>query len=69
MKDERKTKKQLIEELEGMRGQQDPFAARLRPAVERVRARAMAMRHSDDLRTVVAVMFEELQRLTAVGSN
>ena len=63
MKDERKTKKQLIEELEELRGQQDSFAARLRPAVERVRAQAMAMRHSDDLRTVVAVMFEELQRL------
>ena len=66
MKDERKTKKQLIEELEALRGQvadRDPFKSQLRPAVERVRAQAMGMRHSEDLLTVVAMMFEEAQRL------
>ena len=63
MKDERKTKKQLIEELEELRGQQDPFASHLRQAVEQVRAEAVSMRHSEDLLTLVGVMFEEVQRL------
>ena len=63
MKDERKTKKQLIEELEEWRGQQDPFSIHLRQAVEQVRAKAMSMRHSEDLLSLVGVMFEEVQRL------
>ena len=65
MKDERKTKKQLIEELEKLRGQadQDPFEARLAEAVERVREYAVSMRHSSDLMTLVGVMFEEVQGL------
>ena len=65
MKDEGKTRKQLIEELEELRGQthQDPFAARLAEAVERVRAKAVSMRRSEDLPSLVGLMFEEVQRL------
>jgi len=63
MNDERKTKKQLIEELEELRAKQDPFAAQLREAAERVRSEAVSMRHSDDLLALVGVMFGEVQQL------
>ncbi len=73
MKDEAKTKKQLIAELEEFRGEvaelrqqvkgSDTSAVERRLAVERVRAEAMAMRSSDDLLKVVAVMWQEMVNL------
>ena len=75
MKDERKTKKKLIDELEASRGEVTDLRgenAELREkvagvdvsgverqlAVERVRAEAMDMRATEDLRRVVAVVFQ-----------
>ena len=73
MKDEAKTKNQLIAELEELRGEVaelrqqvkegDTSAVERRLAVERVRAEAMAMRSSDDLLKVVAVMWQEMVNL------
>ena len=63
MKDERKTKKQLIEELKELRDEQDPFSILLRRAVERVRAEAVSMRYSDDLLRLVAVLYREMRDL------
>ena len=70
MKDERKTKKQLIEELEVSRqdcaelrrqlGEGGPPDVRRKLAAERVRAEAMAMRSSEDMGRVVGVLFAEM---------
>ena len=66
MKDERKTKAQLIEELEAERKKTAGADVERQLAVERVRAAALAMRHSDDLQRVVGVMYEELMALDVV---
>ena len=58
MKDERKTKKQLIEELEQARLQ-----LTLERAANRIREQALAMRASDDLRQVVVTALEEMVAL------
>jgi len=73
MKDERKTKKQLIEEMDGLRGEVtdlrekvagiDVSGVERQLAVERVRAATMDMRGTIDLRQVVAVVFREMRRL------
>ena len=73
MKDEAKTQKQLIAELEALRRdnvelrQQIPKgdvpSAKRRLAVERMRAEAMAMRSSDDLLKVMGMMWEEMVNL------
>ncbi|MDA0336447.1 MAG: hypothetical protein O2782_14885, partial [bacterium] len=62
MNDARKTKAQLIEELQALRAQVggDPVGSRRLLAAERVRAEALAMRTSDDLHRVVAVLFHEM---------
>jgi len=57
MRDTRKTKAQLIEELEQLRRQTDTAV------VERIRAEAMSMRSSDDLLKVVGIMFREMRNL------
>jgi len=56
------SQEQLIAELEGLRADLEEQAKRLNRerAAERVRAEAMAMRSSDDLLKVVAVMFQEM---------
>ena len=73
MKDERKTKKQLVGELEALRDELsevrqqkaagDVTAVERELAVERVRAEAMAMRSSQDLTNVVAVLYREMLNL------
>ena len=66
MKDERKTKKQLIEELEAERQKSaavDVSAVERQLAVERMRAEAMAMRSSDDLLKVMGMLWEEMVNL------
>ena len=79
MNDERKTKKQLIAELEVIRGEvadKDGELVALRQkaggdfsvverqlAVERLRSEAIAMRSSDDLNIVVAVMWRMMREL------
>ena len=66
MKDERKTKKQLIEELEAERQKSagvDVSGVERQLAVERVRAEAMAMRSTDDLLQVSGVLAEEMHAL------
>jgi len=73
MKDENKTKEQLIEELEELRSELDELREQVaevslpvverRLAVERVRAEAMAMRSSDDILKVVTVMWKEIVNL------
>ena len=56
--DQSKTKTQLIAELEEMRQQRS-----LEKTCECIHEEVLVMRYSDDLMTVVAVMFEEVQRL------
>ncbi len=72
MKDERKTKAQLIEELDELRGENadlrkkvtgDVSGVERQLAVERMRAEAMAMRSSDDLLKVMGMMWEEMVNL------
>ena len=73
MKDERKTKAQLIEELDELRGENtdlrkkvaggDVSSVARQLAVERMRAEAMAMRSSDDLLKVMGMMWEEMVNL------
>ena len=63
MRDSRKTKAQLIEELEQLRRQTDTAVVERRLAIERIRAEAMSMRSSDDLLKVVAIMFREMRNL------
>ena len=66
MQDQRKTKAQLIAELDDLRGQvsgTDGSSAERQLAVERVRAAAMTMEAPGDLRLVVAVLFREMRRL------
>jgi hypothetical protein len=75
MSDQKKTKAQLIEELEASRGEVtdlrgentdlrekvagvDVSAVERQLAVERVRTEAMNMRSTEDLRRVVAVLFQ-----------
>jgi len=58
MKDEAKTKKQLIAELEEMRQQRA-----VEKASERIREEVLAMRSSDDLLRVVFSMFREIGKL------
>ena len=68
MKDQKKTKAQLIDELEASRGEVsalrqkspggDVSAVERQLAMERVRAEAMDMRATEDLRRVVAVVFQ-----------
>ena len=65
-KDERKTKKQLIDELEAERQKSagvDVSGVERQLAVERVRAAAMDMRDTGDLRRVVVVIFNEMRAL------
>ncbi len=73
MKDETKTQKQLITELEALRRDnaalrqqimvdEVPWVKR-RLAVERMRAEAMAMRSSEDLFKVIGMMWEEMANL------
>ena len=66
MKDERKTKKQLIEELDAERqkraGVDLPGLGR-QFAVEQMRAATMDMRATSDLRIVVAVLFRHMRAL------
>ena len=72
MNDERKTKKELIAELEEMRGENaelrqnagggDSVVER-QLAVERICVEAMVMRSSDDLKRVVAVLHREMEGL------
>jgi signal transduction histidine kinase len=67
MNDARKTKAQLIEELDGLRQKVaagDVSGVERQLAVERVRAAAMDMRGTDDLHKVVRVLFGEMQRLS-----
>ena len=63
--DKSKTKAQLIAELEEMRQQLEKQSeqARRERAVERVRAEVMAMRSSQDLLSVVAVLYREMLNL------
>ncbi len=66
MKDEQKTKKQLIEELDDLRekvARVDVSGVERQLAVERTRAEAMAMRSSKDLLKVVGMMWEEMLNL------
>ena len=60
--DKRKTKAQLIAELEEMRQrlEQQAEQARRERAVERVRAEATSMRQGNDLRNVIGVVMSEL---------
>ena len=68
MKDTAKTKKQLIEELDGLRRERA-----VEQALERVRSIALAMQTTQDLPTVSAAVFREIQGLdfkaltTAIG--
>ena len=73
MKDERKTKKQLVEEVDELRSEAtklrkkvagvDVSGVERQLAVERVRAAAMDMRDTGDLRRVVVVIFNEMRAL------
>ena len=66
MKDERKTKAQLIEELEAERKSPagvDVSGVERQLAVERVRSEVMAMRSSDDLHSVVAKLWRQVLAL------
>jgi hypothetical protein len=66
MKDQKKTKAQLIQELVAERQKTaatDVSAVERLLAVERVRAQAVDMRGTHDLRQVVAVVFKEMRRL------
>ena len=74
MKDERKTKKQLIAELEGLRGEMSEVRRQLpagddasvvarQLAAERVRAEALAMRSSNDLLKVAGTFFQAMREL------
>ena len=66
MKDEAKTKKQLLAELEALRQQitvDDVPSVKRRLAVELMRAEAMAMRSSKDLLKVMGTMWEEMVNL------
>ncbi len=74
VKDERRTKKELIAELEGLRGEVgelrqqvadggDISVVERQLAVERARAEAMGMRSSDDLLKVVAVLHQEINNI------
>jgi hypothetical protein len=66
MNDAKKTKAQLIEELETERRKSagvDVSGVERQLAVERVRAEGMAMRSSDDLLKVVGVIYREMLRL------
>jgi serine phosphatase RsbU (regulator of sigma subunit) len=74
VKDERKTKKQLIEELEDLRGElsevrqqlpagDDASVVARQLAAERVRAEAMAMQTSDDLLKVAGMFFQGMKEL------
>ena len=73
MNDARKTKAQLIEELDGLRGENtdlrekvagvDVSGVERQLTVERVRAEAMAMRSSDDLHGVGGVLHQQLVKL------
>jgi signal transduction histidine kinase len=66
MNDERKTKAQLIEELETERQKSAGGVAssvERQLAAERVRAEAMAMKESDDLLKVVAVLSQQMTNL------
>ena len=58
MRDERKTKKQLIAELEALRQQRA-----VERASERIREEVLAMRTSDDLLQIVFTMFREIRKL------
>ena len=53
--DKSKTKAQLIAELEEMRQQRS-----VEKAAERIREEVLAMRHSDDISKVVALMWREM---------
>jgi len=65
VKDERKTKRELITELEGLRRQllEVESTARLEAAAERIRAEVMAMQSSENLAQVMALMYREVLRL------
>ena len=73
MKDVRKTKAQLIEVLDDLRGENTELRKRVtgadgagverQLAVERVRAEAMAMRSSKDLLKVLGTLWEEMLNL------
>ena len=69
MNDERKTKKELIAEVEAQRHDNDALrgeVGELRQhidAVGRVQMAAMSMRSSDDLIKVVATQYEELKAI------
>ena len=58
MKDERKTKKQLIEELDGLRREMV-----VEQALERVRGVALGMRRSEDIGEVAAAVFREAREV------
>ena len=58
MKDTAKTKKQLIAELEELRQQRA-----VEKAAERIREEVLAMRKSEDIYKVVAVIFQEIVNL------
>ena len=63
MRDERKTKAQLIDELKQLRQRMDgtpSTAAERALAAERVRAEVLSMRASDDLLKVVGMMYRAL---------
>ena len=72
MKDERKTKKLLIEELEAQRARVDELSANMAEfrhqravemAAEHIRVEALSMYASDDLLHVVVMMWRELSGL------
>ncbi|MFC1526912.1 PP2C family protein-serine/threonine phosphatase [Candidatus Latescibacterota bacterium] len=71
MKDECKTKAQLIAELLALRDQLQAEGADLarRLAMERVRAEAMSMTATDDLAGVVRALFEEMQGLEILSET
>ena len=63
MKDDRKTRKQLIEELEELRTNAGSASSPLATAVQSVQTRAVSMRHSEDLLGLVGLLFHEIQDL------
>jgi len=62
--DERKTKKELIEELDGLRRERAVEAA-----LERVRSEALAMQTTQDLPSVSVAVFREIQDLDIKAIN
>ena len=73
MEDRAKSQKELIAEIEALRQDNaalrqqvtegDVSSVKRRLAVERMRAEAMAMRSSDDLRKLIGLLWEEMTHL------